>query len=214
MPGAIVLAPVGIVLGYLNEHRIIAMPLQTLGVKFGNINFHLFELPHFALSSYMIDAAAVVALIAILETMLSAKIADGMTKTKHDERKEMFGLGLANIVSGLVGGMPATAALARTSLNIKTGATHRISAIISVVSVTLISLLFLGYFKYITLAVIAAILVFVSIQMIETKHYEKLWKYERSGFYLSLFVALVTIVKDPILWNSSRRLSFSLGVCG
>lgn len=198
IPGAILLAPLGIVLGYLSTIRAIPISLQTLGSKFGDINFHFFGTPNFGFSIFMIETAAVIALIAILETMLSAKIADGMTHTKYNERKEMLGLGLANIVSGLVGGMPATAALARTSLNIKTGGTHRTSAIISVISVSIISLFFLGYFKYIPLAVIAAILVFVAIQMVETAHYEKLWHYERAGFYVSILVALVTIVIDPI----------------
>lgn len=198
LPGAIVLAPLGILLGYLGERDLIPLSLQTLGSKFGEISFHFFEVPHFEFSLFMLQAASVVALIAILETMLSAKIADGMTHTKYKERKEMLGLGLANVVSGLVGGMPATAALARTSLNIKTGATHRTSAIISVISVSIISLFLLGYFTYIPLAVIASILVFVAIQMIETEHYEKLWHYEKAGFFLSLFVALATIVIDPI----------------
>ena len=198
LPGAILLAPIGVLLGYLSEKHIIALPLQTLGSKFGDISFHFFEMPHFGFSIFMVQTAAVVALIAILETMLSAKIADGMTHTKHNDRKEMLGLGLANIVSGLVGGMPATAALARTSLNIKTGATHRTSAIISILGVATISLLLLGYFKYIPLAVIAAILVFVAIQMVEREHYEKLWHYEKSGFFISLFVAGITIVVDPI----------------
>ncbi len=147
----------------------------------------------------MLETAAVIALIAILETMLSAKIADGMTHTKYNERKEMLGLGLANIVSGLVGGMPATAALARTSLNVKTGATHRTSGVISVISVAVISLFFLGYFTYIPLAVIAAILVFVAIKMVEREHYEKLWKFEREGFFISIFVALVTVLVDPMV---------------
>lgn len=198
MPGAIILAPVGILIGYLSEINKIPFYVQTLGGKFGDINFSFFLKPHFEFSFYMLETAAVIALIAILETMLSAKIADGMTKTKYNERKEMFGLGLANIVSGLVGGMPATAALARTSLNIKTGATHKTSGIISVVSIAFISALLLGYFKYIPLAVIAAILVSVAIGMVESEHYEKLWKYEKSGFYISLFVALITVLVDPI----------------
>ena len=147
----------------------------------------------------MFNTAAVVALIAILETLLSAKIADGMTHTKHNQRKEVLGLGIANIVSGLAGGIPATAALARTSLNIKTGATHRVSAIISVIGVVIISLFFLGYFKYIPLAVIAAILVFVAIQMVERKHYNKLWRYEKTGFFIALFVAFITVIVDPVI---------------
>jgi SulP family sulfate permease len=199
IPGAILLAPLGIGLGYLSTIQVIPISLQTLGSKFGDISFHFFGTLNFGFSIFMIETAAVIALIAILETMLSAKIADGMTHTKYNERKEMLGLGLANIVSGLVGGMPATAALARTSLNIKTGGTHRTSAIISVISVSIISLFFLGYFKYIPLAVIAAILVFVAIQMVETAHYKKLFHYERAGFYVSIFVALITIVIDPII---------------
>ncbi len=198
VPGAIVLAPIGILLGYFSEKNFSYLNIETLGAKFGEINFHLFEKTQLVFSVSMIETAAIIALIAILETMLSAKIADGMTKTKHNGRKEMLGLGLANIVSGLVGGMPATAALARTSLNIKTGATHRTSAIISVISIAIISLFLLGYFKYIPMAVIAAILVFTAIAMVETENYGKLWRYEKDGFFVSLLVALVTIVIDPI----------------
>lgn len=199
IPGAIILAPVGILLGYLTERNIIPFALQTLGGKFGNINFHFFEMPHLVFSGFMLKTAAVVALIAILETMLSAKIADGMTNTKHNGRKEMFGLGLANIIGGLVGGMPATAALARTSLNIKTGATHKTSGVINAISIAIISFIFLGYFKYIPLAVIASILVYVAISMVEKAHYLKLWKFERFGFFVSLLVAATTIVIDPIV---------------
>lgn len=199
LPGAIILAPIGIILGYLSESHILNISIQTLGSKFGDINFHFFETPNFGISTFMISTAAVVALVAILETMLSARIADGMTSTKHNGRKEMLGLGLANIVSGMFGGMPATAALARTSLNIKTGATHKTSALISTISIATISVLLLGYFKYIPLAVIAAILVYVAVQMVEMEHYGRLWRYEKSGFYVSLIVALATIVIDPII---------------
>jgi SulP family sulfate permease len=198
LPGAIVLAPLGIVLGYLSEIHIIPFSLQTLGSKFSDISFHFFELPHFTFDISMLNTGAVVALIAILETLLSAKIADGITRTKHNHRKEVLGLGLANIVSGLVGGIPATAALARTSLNIKTGATHRTSAIINALSVAMISSFLLGYFKYIPLSVIGAILVFVAIQMVEKEHYNKLWHYERSGFFIALFVSCVTVIVDTI----------------
>ncbi|EKE07335.1 MAG: hypothetical protein ACD_18C00118G0004 [uncultured bacterium] len=198
IPGAILLTPIGILLGFLSEKNFISLSLQTLSSKFGEINFHFFETPHLAFSIPLVQTAVVIALIAILETMLSAKIADGMTGTKHKQRKEMFGLGLANIVSGMMGGMPATAALARTSLNIKTGGTHKTSAIISTISVAIISLFLLGYFKYIPLAVIASILVFVAIQMVGKEHYLKLWHYERTGFFVSIFVAIITILIDPI----------------
>ncbi len=145
LPGAIFLAPVGILLGYLGQTHAIPLQLETLGMKYGNIDFHLFAAPHVFYSAKLLKSALVIALIAILETMLSAKIADGMTRTKHDERKEMLGLGLANVVSGLFGGMPATAALARTSLNVKTGADHKTSAIINSIAVIIISLFLLRF---------------------------------------------------------------------
>ena len=199
MPGAIVLAPIGIVLGYLSTTHVLPITLQTLGRRFGQITFQLFAQHSWQFSTSMLQTASVIALIAILETMLSAKIADGMTRTKHNERKEMLGLGLANIVSGLVGGMPATAALARTSLNIKTGANSNYSAVINALSVCLISAFLLGYFTYLPMPVIAAILVFVAVQMVEAEHFMKLWHYERSGFFVSILVALITIIEDPIV---------------
>jgi len=112
LPGAIVLAPFGIILGYLTSIGQIPLNIQTLGDKFGTIQFHLFQLSYPSFSFDMLSVASVIASIAILETLLSAKIADAMTKTKYNERKEMLGLALANIASGLAGGLPATAALA------------------------------------------------------------------------------------------------------
>ena len=202
IPGAIILAPIGILLGYFSSNNVINLPshLRTLGDQFPTgMDFRLFGNFSFSFSSSMLQTAAVIALIAILETMLSAKIADGMTRTKHNARKEMLGLGLANVVSGLVGGMPATAALARTSLNIKTGATHKTSAMVNTVGIVAISAFLINYFKFIPMAVIAAILVSVAIRMVEREHYNKLWIYERSGFYVSILVAVATIVIDPIV---------------
>ncbi|NTW30815.1 MAG: SulP family inorganic anion transporter [Candidatus Moranbacteria bacterium] len=199
LPGAIFLAPVGILIGYLGQTHAIPLQLETLGMKYGNIDFHLFAAPHFFYSAKLLKSALVIALIAILETMLSAKIADGMTKTKHDERKEMLGLGLANVVSGLFGGMPATAALARTSLNVKTGADHKTSAIINSIAVTIISLFLLRFFQFIPMAVIAAILVFVAVQMVETEHFFRFFRFDKTIFGISMVVAIVTVVEDPIV---------------
>ena len=199
IPGAVLLTPVGIILGYLSTKQMIPLVLSTLGTKFGALQFQLFQIPHFEISTELLITALTVAVIAILETMLSAKIADGMTHTKHNGRREMSGLGIANIISGLMGGMPATAALARTSLNIKSGATHATSATLSTIFVTLISVFLLSFFTYIPLAVIAAILVYVAIQMVETEHFIKYFQHDKSGFWLALLVAAVTVYEDPIV---------------
>ena len=95
--------------------------------------------------------------------------------------------------------MPATAALARTSLNIKSGATSRVSGVINVAGILLISLLFIGYFRFIPMAVIASILVYVAIQMVEKEHFSKLYRYQKDGFIVSLLVAFLVIVEDPII---------------
>ena len=199
IPGAIVLAPIGIAIGFASKLAFVPVRVQTLGDEFFAIRFKFFEHPAFVWSSQLIGTAAIVALIAILETMLSAKIADTMTHTKHDARKEMLGLGLANLVSGFVGGMPATAALARTSLNIKAHATHKCAATINVFFIVILSLFFLAYFTYIPLAVIAAILVYVAVQMIEAHHFVTFFKYERINFWVALAVAAATIGKNPMV---------------
>lgn len=199
IPGAIVLAPLGILLGYLSQTGRIPIALQTLGSRYPDMQARLFDVPTLNVELDLLPAAIGVALIAILETMISAKIADGMTKTKYNKRREMFGLGVANIVSGLAGGIPATAALARTSLNVKTGADHSTSAAVSSVSIALISLVLLGYFVYIPLAVIAAILVFVAARMVEQEVFYRFYRYDKKSFVLALIVAVVTVYEDPIV---------------
>lgn len=199
IPGAILLAPLGILLGYLAQSGAVNLSLQTLGSKYPEITPKLLAMPEFFWNSSLIVPAITVAIVAILETMISAKIADGMTKTKHHKRKEMLGLSLANIGSGLFGGIPATAALARTSLNIKTGATDKLSATVSSISIALISLLLLTSFRYIPLAIIAAILVFVAIRMVEMEHFGRMFSVDKKSLAISLLVAFVTVYEDPII---------------
>lgn len=198
LPGAIALSPIGILIGYLSTNDIVPLAITTLGEKFPDISPQFFVSWTPQLSAEAIVPAITVAVIAILETMLSAKIADGMTKTKHNKRKEMLGLSLANIGSGLMGGIPATAALARTSLNIKSGATSNISATIGSVGILLISFFLISTFKFIPMAVIAAILVYVAIRMIEIGEFKHMYRNDKFSFFLSLFVAVVTVVEDPI----------------
>jgi SulP family sulfate permease len=199
LPGAIILTPVGILLGFLSVNSFIPLTITTLGQKYPTMSPQLFSQWSFQITPDIFVTAVTVAVIAILETMLSAKVADGMTKTKHNKRKEMLGLGLANVVTGLFGGIPATAALARTSLNIKTGATDKISATISSIAIIAISFLLLPTFKFIPMAVIAAILVFVAIRMVEIHEFKHMFKNEKTAFVLALIVAFITVYEDPII---------------
>ncbi len=144
-----------------------------------NLAFHFPS--KFAFNKNIIGTALTVSFIGIVETMLSAKIADAMSKTKHNPRKEILSLGIANVFTGLLGGIPATAALARTSLNIKSGAKDRTSGIISGICITIIALFFLSQFRYIPMAAIAAILVDTAMKMIDTRHFKKFNKFDKKS---------------------------------
>lgn len=192
------LTPVGIGLGYLSSIHYLPFALQTLEAKFGAIPQAVWQTPHFYVNVSMLVPALTIAFVAILETMISAKIADGMTKTKYNKRKEMMALGLANIASGVFGGIPATGVFARTALNVKTGANNKMSATISSISVAIISLILIPYFKYIPMAVIAAILVFAAIRMVAAEHFTRMFAIDKKSFFLSIVVALITVYQDPI----------------
>lgn len=198
IPAVIALTPVGILLGYLTTVQKLPFQLQTLQMKFGELSMTLFQAERWSFNHTMVLPAFAVALIAILETMLSAKIADTMTHTKHDKRKEMLGLGIANIASGLAGGLPATAALARTALNVRSGSTSKFSGTISAVGIALISFVLFGAFKFIPLAVVAAILVFTAVRMVEIENFSRMFKFDHKEFVLSLLVAAITFYVDPI----------------
>lgn len=199
LPGIIVLSPVGILLGYLASHKVIPYVIPTLADKYPPTSTALFCLPSFSFHLAYLFPAVSIAIIAILETMISARIADGATKTKHDKRKEMLGLSLANIASGFAGGIPATAALARTSLNIKSGGSHKMSAAFSSLTVALISLVFITYFYFIPLAVIAAMLIFVSIGMLEMDNFLRMFRVDKKNFAIALIVAFITLYEDAIV---------------
>jgi SulP family sulfate permease len=199
VPGAIVLAPVAILLGYLSSKGFISLSIQTLETRYPTLSGAFFSFPKFCFSHALVVPAIAIAIVAILETMISARIADGVTKTKHNKRKEMFGLGIANIASGLAGGIPATAALARTALNIKSGGKHKVSAALNSLFILIISLCFISFFKYIPLTAIAAMLVFVSVKMIEHEHFVRMFRIDKKNFFISLAVAGVTIYEDPIV---------------
>jgi SulP family sulfate permease len=202
-PAVITLSIVGILLGFASTNHLIPMLLSTIQSRYGSIpnSIYMFP-PHFSLSSLnmnLFSASVAVAVVAILETLISGKIADGMTHTRFNQRKEVFGLGVANVLSGFFGGLPATAALARTSLNVKSAATHKTSATINSLSVAAISIIFLPYFQYLPLSIVASILIYVAINMVKVEHFNKLYQFDKRSFYLAIFVALLTVVWEPII---------------
>jgi SulP family sulfate permease len=202
IPGAVVAAIMGIAIGYLAEAHMLPFAIQTLFSKYGAFKATVIQLPAFQMppaSFAFAKAVFTVAIVAILETLLSAKIVDGMTNTRFHQKKEMLGLALANIGSGLAGGLPATGVLARTALNAKSGATSRYSSGINALFVLLIALVLFPGFQYLPMAVVAAILVFAAIRMIEVEHFKRLFHFDQSSFWLAMLVAALTFAVDPMM---------------
>jgi len=205
LPGAVIMALVGILVVYLLKVTNSPLHITSLGDKYHDIHATLFE-NHFnnykklnIWGSNILFVSSAIAIIAILETLLSGQIAQNMTKIAFNRKKEVLGLAIANIGTGLMGGIPATAALARTALNIRSGAIHRASGLLNAVFVALIALFLLNFFTMLPLAIIAAILFGVAIGMVETKHFVHYYKHEKVSFILSIFVAVVTLMEDPII---------------
>ena len=137
-----------------------------------------------------------VAFVAVLETLISARIADNKTNTRFDQSKEIFGMSLANIVSGLMGGCPCTGVLIRTNVNIQTGATHKASQFINAVVVFFIVVLFMKIFTYIPMAVIASILITSACRLVPKTIMRQLWAIDKFEFSILIVTWLVCVFKD------------------
>ncbi len=202
IPSAVIVALLGIGVGYLAQSHFLPFTIPTLFSKYGTFHATLIQIPSYDASIFNISlfkTAITVAVVAILETLLSAKILDGMTNTRFNQRQEMFGLALANIGSGLTGGLPATGVLARSALNAKSGATSRFSSGINALFVLGIALLLFQAFQYLPLAVVASILVFAAIRMVEAQHFIRLFRFDMSSFWLAMLVAALTYGVDPMV---------------
>ncbi len=202
VPGAVVVAVIGITIGYLSEIQMLPFTVQTLFSKYGTFKATLIQMPSFDISTLNIDFLKVVftvTIVAVLETLLSAKIADNMTNTRFNQKRETFGLAIANILSGLAGGLPATGVLARTALNAKSGATSRYASGINAIFVMLIALLLFQGFQYMPLAAVASILVFAAIRMVGPEHFKQLFRFDQSSFWLAMLVAGLSFGIDPMV---------------
>lgn len=203
-PGSIVLAILGIILGYLSVHHYLPLVFQTVGTRYPNLSGNLFVFPSLSellsnqnLSSLslisrsvvLVKFSTVIAFVSVLETLISAKTAEGMTKSKFNQKRETLGVGLANIASGFFGGLPASGVFARTALNVKSGARSNYSQIVNALSVAFISIVFISGFNYLPLSITASILIFTAIRMVTAEHFKKLYRFDKTTFVLSLVVA-------------------------
>ncbi len=199
IPPVVAITPVGILLGYLTTKGLLPFDVLTLGEKFTGTTLSLVQFPTFSFEFDLLSAGLSIACVAIIETLISARIGEMMTGVKFDRRKEMLGLSIASIGSGLAGGLPPTGVFVRTGLNIKSGATHKISQGLHSVVVALIAVLLFSFVNYLPMPVVASILLFASIRMIETKHLVELYRNARTEFWIALLVALLMVLIDTIV---------------
>lgn len=171
--------------------------VATIGSSFGEIPASLpkFHLPDLTWERIMMlwQPAFVIAMLGGIESLLSAVVADGMTGTRHNSNRELVGQGIANIVSPLFGGIPATGAIARTATNIKSGAVSPMSGIVHGIVVLLVLLLFAPYASHIPLASMAPILMVVAWNMSERKSFVHVLKTKTSDSLVLVITFLLTV---------------------
>ncbi|MBO4320108.1 MAG: sulfate permease [Treponema sp.] len=140
--------------------------------------------------------AVSIAVLAAIESLLSAVVADGMIGTKHDSNNELIGQGIANIVSPLFGGLPATGAIARTATNINNGGRTPVAGVIHAIVLLLIMCLFGKYVEYIPMAALSAVLMSVAWNMAGIPSIRKLLKSQKSDIVVLLVTFLFTVFVD------------------
>lgn len=156
------------------------------------------SLPDFSLNTIrtVFPTACSIAILAAIESLLSAVVADGMLGTKHDSNNELIGQGIANIVSPLFGGLPATGAIARTATNINNGGRTPVAGIIHAIVLLLIMVLFGKYVEYIPMAALAAVLMSVAWNMAGIPAIRKLLKGQKSDITVLTVTFLMTVFVD------------------
>ena len=160
-------------------------------------------IPHwnnFGLIRELITPALALAALGSIESLLSAVVADGMTvNEKHDSDRELIGQGLANIVVPFFGGIPATGAIARTAVNVRSGGKTRLSGVIHGVALAMIVLTLAPLAAQVPLAALAGILMVTSVRMIEWEAIGLLLRATYSDFSVMMLTWMVTIFFDLVL---------------
>ena len=176
--------------------------VQTIESRFGGIprNLPSFGLPDIDWSldtvRALIPGATTIALLAGIESLLSAVVADGMIGGRHKSNCELVAQGVANIGSIFFGGIPATGAIARTAANIKSGGRTPLAGVIHALTVLAFMLLLAPLAKKIPLAALAAVLVMVAWGMSERDHFKTLFRAPRSDIAVLLTTFGLTVFAD------------------
>ncbi|MGL5258273.1 MAG: SulP family inorganic anion transporter [Proteocatella sp.] len=179
------------------------LDVATIGTKFGelssalpkptipNIDFETFKL--------LLPSAFTIAILGSIESLLSAVVSDGMIGGKHRSNMELVAQGVANMASGLFGGIPATGAIARTVANIKNGGRTPVAGMVHAIVLLLIMVVFMPLAKMIPLASLASILIIVAYNMSEWREFLSLFKAPKSDIVVLLVTFIITVLIDLVV---------------
>ncbi len=195
IPGYIVALFVGTGLALIFK-----LPLETIGTRFGGIPSGL---PHFAIPPLklgmirpLVSPAITVAMLGAIESLMSAVVSDRMSGDRHNPNVELIAQGIANVTSPLVGGLPATGAIARTATNIRSGAKTPVAGMVHALTLLSILLFAAPLAKFIPLCVLAAILMVVSYNMGEWREIPELLRLSKLEIAVWLITLLLTVFGD------------------
>jgi len=195
VPGAIVVFVLGTAAVVLFK-----LPVETIGSRFGGIPSGL---PHFVIPRFRADLvhgllgpALTVAMLGAIESLMSAVVSDRMSNDHHNPNVELIGQGVANIVSPMFGGLPATGAIARTATNIRAGAQSPVAGMIHALTLLCILLFAAPLVSHVPLAVLAGILMVVAYNMGEWREIPQLLKLTKTDISVWLVTVSLTVFAD------------------
>ena len=198
IPGAIVALVLGTVVA-----RLFDVHLDTIGSRFGGIPSGLphLRIPqfHLAMVPILIRPAITVALLGAIESLLSAVVADRMGGDRHNPNVELTAQGIANIVSPLFGGLPATGAIARTATNIRSGAKTPVSGMVHALTLLAVLIVAAPLARFIPMSILAAILLVVAWNMGEWPEIPKLLRLTRTDVAVWIVTFGLTVFADLTL---------------
>jgi sulfate permease, SulP family len=176
------------------------LPIETIGSKFGGIpqGFPHFAWPRFQAAHILplLPSAFTVALLAAVESLLSAVVADGMSGDRHNSNMELVAQGIANIASPLFGGIPATGAIARTATNIRSGALTPVAGMVHALTLLTILLVAAPLARFVPLAALAAVLFVVAYNMGEWHEIGTILRLSRADIAVWFTTFLLTVLAD------------------
>src|SRR5438552_7927686 len=195
IPGAIVA-----MLGATVAAFLLKLPVETIGTRFGGIPSGL---PHFALPQWharlvhgLLGPAFTVAMLGAIESLMSAVVSDRMSNDRHNPNVELIGQGVANIMSPMFGGLPATGAIARTATNIRSGAQSPLAGMIHSLTLLCVLLFAAPLASYIPMAALAGILMIVAYNMGEWREIPQLLRLTKTDISIWLVTFALTVFAD------------------